>query len=85
MAIVSNGLAFSAGVIGYNGGCVGLVLTLVIWHVAQCYDPRTCRAPIFLFPSCPLSLLTHLGPLPLNSHQPLPIYSTDPLMRTLVP
>ena len=41
--------------------------------------------PLFLFPSCPLSLLTHLGPFSSDSHQPLPIYSTDPLMRTLVP
>ena len=41
--------------------------------------------PLFLFPSRPLSLLTHLGPLPSNSHRPLPIYSTDPLMRTPVP
>ena len=42
---------------------------------ASCYDPQTCRAPIFLFPSRPLSLLTHLCPLPFNSHRPLPIYS----------
>ena len=41
--------------------------------------------PLFLFPSRPLSLLTHLGPFPSDSHRPLPIYSTDPLMRTLVP
>ena len=40
--------------------------------------------PLFLFPSRPLSLLTHLGPLPSDSHRPLPILSTDPLMRTLV-
>ena len=47
------------------------------FNVDSCYDPQTCRAPIFYFPLCPLSLLTHLGPLP------LPIYSTDPLMRTI--
>ena len=35
MAIVSNGRALSAGVIGNNGGCVGWVLTLLIWHVPQ--------------------------------------------------
>ena len=29
--------------------------------------------PLFLFPSRPLSLLTHLGSLPSDSHQPLPI------------
>ena len=55
-----------------------------VGKLGACYDPWTCRAPIFLFPSCPLSLLTHLGPLPSDSHRPLPIYSTDPLMHTLV-
>ena len=33
MAIVSNGRAFSAGVIGNSGGRVGFVFTLVIWQV----------------------------------------------------
>ena len=33
MAIVSNGRAFLAGVIGNSGGCVGFVFTLVIWQV----------------------------------------------------
>ena len=32
---VSNGHALSAGVMGYMGGWVGWVLTLVIWHVAH--------------------------------------------------
>ena len=40
--------------------------------------------PLFLFLSCPLSLLTHLGPFPSDSHRPLPIYSIDPLMCTFV-
>ena len=35
---------------------------------ASCYDPQTCRTPIFLFPLRPLSLLIHLGPLPSDSH-----------------
>ena len=39
----------------------------------MCYNPRTCRAPIFLFPSRPLALLTQLSPLPSDSHRPLPI------------
>ena len=39
--------------------------------------------PLFLFPSCPLFLLTHLGPSPSNSHHLLPIYSSDPMMRTI--
>ena len=34
-AIVSNGQAFSAGVMGNKGGWLGWVLTLVIWQVAQ--------------------------------------------------
>ena len=33
MAIVSNGRAFSAGVMGNNGGRIGFVFTLVIWQV----------------------------------------------------
>jgi len=34
-AIVSNGQAFSVGVMGNKGGWLGCVLTLVIWQVAQ--------------------------------------------------
>ena len=34
-AIVSNGQAFSVGVMGNKGGWLGWVLTLVIWQVAQ--------------------------------------------------
>jgi len=34
-AIVSNGRAFSVGVMGNKGGWLGWVLTLVIWQVAQ--------------------------------------------------
>ena len=33
IAIVSNGRAFSAGVMGNSGGRVGFVFTLVIWQV----------------------------------------------------
>ena len=40
--------------------------------------------PLFLFPSCPLSLLTHLGPSSSDSHCLLPIYSIDPLMHTIL-
>ena len=39
----------------------------------------------FYFPRALFPYLTHPGPFPSNSHRPLPIYSTDPLMRTLVP
>jgi hypothetical protein len=35
IAMVSKGRAFSAGVMGNNGGQFGLVFTLVIWHVAH--------------------------------------------------
>ena len=35
IAIVSKGRAFSTGVIGDNGGWLGLVFALVIWHVAH--------------------------------------------------
>ncbi len=35
MAMVSNGHAFSFGVIGKSGGFAGLVFTLVIWHIAH--------------------------------------------------
>jgi len=34
-AIVSNGQAFSVGMMGNKGGWLGWVLTLVIWQVAQ--------------------------------------------------
>jgi len=33
--IVSNGRAFSVGMMGNKGGWLGWVLTLVIWQVAQ--------------------------------------------------
>jgi len=33
--IVSNGQAFSVGVMGNKGGWLGWVLTLVIWQVVQ--------------------------------------------------
>ena len=45
---------------------------------ASCYNPQTCRAPIFLFPSRPLSLLTHLGPSPSDSHH---LYLSIALIR----
>ena len=35
IAIVSKGQAFSAGVIGNNGGWLGRVLTFVIWQVVH--------------------------------------------------
>ena len=34
-AIVSNGHAFSAGVIGNNGGCAGFWLIFDIWQLAH--------------------------------------------------
>ena len=54
---------------------------MVYLYLLQSLD---LQGPYFLFPSCPLSLLTHLGPSPSDSHRPLPIYSTDPLMRTFL-
>jgi len=35
IVMVSKGCVLSTGVIGNMGGCVGWVLTLVIWHVAH--------------------------------------------------
>ena len=51
---------------------------------ASCYDPRTCRAPIFIS-LAPSFLINPSRSLPSDSHRPLPIYSTDPLMRTSEP
>ena len=45
---------------------------------ASCYNPWTCRAPIFLFPLCPLSLLTHLGSPFSDSHH---LYLSIALIR----
>ena len=39
--------------------------------------------PLFLLLLHPLSLLTHLSPSPSDFHHLLPIYSNDPLMRTI--
>ena len=65
--------------------CADLVshsLWLLLTNRHNCYDPWTCRAPIFLFPLRPLSLLTHLGPSPSDSHH---LYLSIALIRWCTP
>ena len=52
---------------------------------ASCYDPRTCRAPIFISLAPSFLINPSRPPFLLIPTDLLPIYSIDPLMRTSVP
>ena len=71
--------------IGHNRVQAAVWGRFTIMVLKLCVTILGLVGPLFLFSLHPLSLLTHLGPLPYNSHRPLLIYSTDPLVCTFVP